>query len=104
MLVLAAELEPVVENRPQPLPLDVLHADEHLLVINKPAGLVVHPAAGHPDGTLVNGLLYHYPELEALPRAGLVHRLDKDTTGVMRSEEHTCELQSRGHLVCRLLL
>jgi len=83
MLVLAAELEPVVENRPQPLPLDVLHADEHLLVINKPAGLVVHPAAGHPDGTLVNGLLYHYPELEALPRAGLVHRLDKDTTGVM---------------------
>ena len=57
--------------------------DEHLLVVNKPAGLVVHPAAGNPDGTLQNGLLFHDPGLIELPRAGIVHRLDKDTTGLM---------------------
>jgi 23S rRNA pseudouridine1911/1915/1917 synthase len=67
----------------QNLPLDVCYEDEDILVINKPAGLVVHPAAGNPDGTLVNALLYHAPELTALPRAGLVHRLDKDTSGLL---------------------
>ncbi|SEP61058.1 23S rRNA pseudouridine1911/1915/1917 synthase [Ectothiorhodospira magna] len=65
------------------LPLDLVHEDEHLLVINKPAGLVVHPAAGHPQGTLVNALLHHAPELAHLPRAGIVHRLDKDTSGLL---------------------
>ena len=60
-----------------------MYEDEHLLVINKPAGLVVHPAAGHADGTLVNALLNHAPEVENLPRAGIVHRLDKDTSGIM---------------------
>ena len=61
----------------------VLHEDEHLLVVNKPAGVVVHPGAGTPRGTLVNGLLLRYPELAVLPRAGIVHRLDKDTSGLM---------------------
>ncbi len=67
----------------QPMELDVLFEDEHLLVINKPAGLVVHPGAGNPSGTLVNGLLNFRPSLARLPRAGVVHRLDKDTSGVM---------------------
>ena len=73
----------VISDRPQPIDFDILHQDEDLFVINKPAGLVVHPAAGHRDGTLVNGLLALDASLEQLPRAGIVHRLDKDTTGVM---------------------
>ena len=64
-------------------PLDLRYQDADLLVLNKPAGLVAHPAAGNRDGTLVNALLHHCPELAALPRAGLVHRLDKDTTGLL---------------------
>ena len=67
----------------QDIPLTIRHEDADLLVIDKPAGLVAHPAAGNRDGTLVNALLHHAPELAALPRAGLVHRLDKDTSGVM---------------------
>ena len=63
--------------------LDILFEDEDLLVINKPAGLVVHPGAGNSDGTLVNGLLHHWPQLQELPRAGVVHRLDKETSGIM---------------------
>jgi len=68
---------------PEAIALDILYEDEHLIIINKPPGLVVHPAAGHADGTLVNALLHHAPELDHLPRAGVVHRLDKDTSGVM---------------------
>ena len=71
------------EDHPQDIPLDIVFEDEDLIVIDKPAGLVVHPAAGHHDGTLVNALLHHAPELAGLPRAGIVHRLDKDTTGLM---------------------
>ncbi len=67
----------------QALPLDVLHEDEHVLVLNKAAGMTVHPGAGNPDGTLVNALLAYRSDLAALPRAGIVHRLDKDTSGVM---------------------
>lgn len=67
----------------QDLPLTIVFEDEHLLVINKPAGLVVHPAAGNLDNTLVNAILHHAPELAVLPRAGIVHRLDKDTTGLL---------------------
>ena len=70
----------------QAIPLDILYEDEHLIVINKPAGLVVHPAAGHSDGTLVNALLAHCTELSGIngtQRPGIVHRLDKDTSGVM---------------------
>lgn len=82
-LVLSAELESEGEVVAQDLPLDVLYEDEDLLVINKPADFVVHPAAGHHEGTLQNALLHHRPALEHLPRSGIVHRLDKDTTGVM---------------------
>ena len=67
----------------QDIPLRVLHEDADIIVLDKPAGLVVHPGAGNPDGTLVNALLYFDPALAALPRAGIVHRLDKDTSGVM---------------------
>ena len=75
--------EPVIDWQPQSLPIDIIFEDEHILVVNKPAGVVVHPAAGHADGTLVNGLLAHAPELDALPRGGIVHRLDKETSGIM---------------------
>ena len=67
----------------EPMALDIVFEDAHLLVVNKPAGLVVHPAAGHWSGTLLNGLLAHHPAAATLPRAGIVHRLDKDTTGLM---------------------
>ena len=62
---------------------EVIYEDPSIIVVNKPAGLVVHPGAGNPDGTLLNGLLYHFPELKDVPRAGIVHRLDRDTTGLM---------------------
>ncbi|MGD8207618.1 MAG: 23S rRNA pseudouridine(1911/1915/1917) synthase RluD [Thiohalocapsa sp.] len=78
-----ALLEPVGECRPESLPLDIVFEDEHLLVINKPAGLVVHPAAGNWHGTLQNGLLHRDPALGLLPRCGIVHRLDKDTSGLL---------------------
>ncbi|WP_371817034.1 RluA family pseudouridine synthase [Polynucleobacter sp. MWH-Svant-W18] len=68
---------------PENIPLDVVYEDESIIVINKPPGLVVHPAAGNWTGTLLNGLLFRYPELKTLPRAGIVHRLDKDTSGLM---------------------
>jgi 23S rRNA pseudouridine1911/1915/1917 synthase len=70
-------------DSPQEIPLTVIHEDEAILVIDKPVGLVVHPAAGNPDGTLLNALLHHAPGLAALPRAGIVHRLDKDTSGLL---------------------
>ena len=72
-----------ISDRPQAVDFEILHQDEDIIVVNKPAGLVVHPAAGHQNGTLVNGLLAHESRLEQLPRAGIVHRLDKDTTGIM---------------------
>ncbi len=65
------------------IPLDVVFEDEHILVLNKPAGLIVHPGAGNPQHTLLNALLYHHPPLRQLPRAGIVQRLDKDTSGLM---------------------
>ena len=80
------ELVPTDESRayrPQAMAIAVLYEDEHLLVINKPAGLVVHPAPGNWSGTLLNGLLAYHAGAAALPRAGIVHRLDKDTSGVM---------------------
>jgi 23S rRNA pseudouridine1911/1915/1917 synthase len=67
----------------QPLDIAVVHEDEHLLVVDKPAGLVVHPGAGNPDGTLVNALLHRDPALALVPRAGVVHRLDKNTSGLL---------------------
>lgn len=67
----------------EPIPLDIVFQDDALLVINKPAGLVVHPGAGNRAGTLMNALLHHVPQLAAIPRAGIVHRLDKQTSGLM---------------------
>ncbi|MGJ8515022.1 23S rRNA pseudouridine(1911/1915/1917) synthase RluD [Carnimonas bestiolae] len=82
-LSLEAEVEPAGEWEAEDIPLAIVFEDEHLLVLNKPAGIVVHPAAGNPDGTLLNALLHHQPELINLARAGIVHRLDKDTSGLM---------------------
>ena len=81
------ELTPVlayeVTDHSEDIPLEVLHEDDFIIVINKPPGLVVHPAAGNPSGTLLNALLHRLPQLHALPRAGIVHRLDKDTSGAL---------------------
>lgn len=80
---LQIENEQLVEAISEPIDLDIRYEDEHLLIINKPAGLVVHPAAGNPDGTMLNGLLHHDPALQEMPRAGIVHRLDKETAGLL---------------------
>ena len=91
--------EPLPYLIPQEMPLDVLFEDQHLIVLNKPAGLTVHPAPGNKDGTLVNGLLHHCPDLPGISgklRPGIVHRLDKDTTGcivVAKSQEALVKLQ-----------
>ncbi|MCE8022439.1 23S rRNA pseudouridine(1911/1915/1917) synthase RluD [Halomonas sp. MCCC 1A11036] len=82
-LQLAATLEEEVRFEAEAIPLEIVYEDDTILVIDKPAGLVVHPAAGNPDGTLLNALLHHCPSLATVPRAGIVHRLDKDTTGLM---------------------
>ena len=73
---LRAEAGEVVTAAAEAMPLEIVHEDEHVIVINKPAGLVVHPGAGNAAGTLLNGLLHHAPELQHLPRAGILHRLD----------------------------
>jgi 23S rRNA pseudouridine1911/1915/1917 synthase len=78
-----AEIAEQVVDTAEPIRLEIVHEDADLLVINKPAGLVVHPAAGNPSGTLLNALLHHDAGLAVLPRAGIVHRLDKNTTGLM---------------------
>jgi 23S rRNA pseudouridine1911/1915/1917 synthase len=82
-VLIEAEAVEEVPLRPQALDLDIVYEDPHLLVVAKPPGLVVHPGAGNPDRTLQNGLLAHDPALAGLPRAGLVHRLDKDTSGLL---------------------
>ncbi len=75
--------QPVVDDRPEDIALDIVHEDADLIVLNKPAGLVVHPGAGNRAGTLLNALLHHDPGLVRIPRAGIVHRLDKDTSGLL---------------------
>ncbi len=82
-IALTPQADVEVEARPEPMTLDVVHEDDDVLVVNKPAGLVVHPGAGNTSGTLMNGLLHHAPQLEEVPRAGIVHRIDKDTTGLL---------------------
>jgi 23S rRNA pseudouridine1911/1915/1917 synthase len=82
-LRLVAEHELQGDWQGEDIALDIIYEDEHILVVNKPAGLVVHPAAGNRTGTLLNALLFHCPDLIHVPRAGIVHRLDKDTTGLM---------------------
>jgi 23S rRNA pseudouridine1911/1915/1917 synthase len=83
--IVAVEVPPPRESghTAEAIPLDVVHEDKTILLINKPPGLVVHPGAGNPQGTLLNALLHHAPKLARLPRAGIVHRLDKDTSGLM---------------------
>ncbi len=78
-----AQLKEEGDWQAEAIPLNIVFEDEHILLINKPAGLVVHPAAGNPGGTMLNALLHHAPELAQIPRAGIVHRLDKDTTGLL---------------------
>lgn len=82
-LSLSVEVQSEARWEAENIPLDLVYEDDDIIVINKPAGLVVHPAVGNYTGTLLNALLYHYPDNAALPRAGIVHRLDKDTTGLM---------------------
>lgn len=84
--IVSVELVPTAESRafrPEPIALDIVFEDEHLMVVNKAAGMVVHPAAGNWSGTLLNALLAHHKGAASLPRAGIVHRLDKDTSGLM---------------------
>ena len=83
IISLDAEPESVIEAEAENIPLDIIYEDDSILIVNKPAGLVVHPAAGNWQGTLLNALLYHVPSLDTLPRAGIVHRIDKDTSGLL---------------------
>lgn len=93
-ICLAVKIEQSVEDRPENMPLDIRYQDKHLMVINKPAGLVVHPGSGNPDGTLLNGLLGLSEAQRMLPRAGIVHRLDKATSGLMVvAKEAECQLK-----------
>ncbi|MEH0690424.1 23S rRNA pseudouridine(1911/1915/1917) synthase RluD [Vibrio cholerae] len=82
-ITLQAELEDEERWEAQDIPLDIVYEDDDIIVINKPRDFVVHPGAGTPDGTVLNALLHHYPAIAEVPRAGIVHRLDKDTTGLM---------------------
>ncbi|QDK98528.1 23S rRNA pseudouridine(1911/1915/1917) synthase RluD [Acinetobacter tandoii] len=83
LLTLDVELEAQTTSQPENIPLNIVYEDDDIIVINKPVGMVVHPGAGNTTGTLVNGLLYHYPKSAELSRAGLVHRIDKDTSGLL---------------------
>lgn len=83
VLYLSTTLQQHSEDQPEDIDIDVVYEDDDVLVINKPVGMVVHPGAGNQTGTLVNALLYHYPQQHHLPRAGLVHRIDKDTSGLL---------------------
>ncbi|MGL5388999.1 MAG: 23S rRNA pseudouridine(1911/1915/1917) synthase RluD [Serratia sp. (in: enterobacteria)] len=78
-----AQIEEEARWEPQDIPLNIVYEDADIIVINKPRGLVVHPGAGNPDGTVLNALLHYFPAIADVPRAGIVHRLDKDTTGLM---------------------
>lgn len=98
-VLLNAALETETPWTPEAIPLSVIHEDDALIVIDKPAGLVVHPAVGNREGTLVNALLHRYPELAAVPRAGVVHRLDKETSGLLVVAR---TLQSQASLVEQL--
>ena len=98
-LQVTIEQEQQGEWEAENIPLDIIFEDAHILVINKPVGLVVHPAAGNYSGTLLNALLYHCPELINVPRAGIVHRLDKDTSGLLVVAK---TLPAQTHLVKQL--
>ncbi|MEW9798801.1 23S rRNA pseudouridine(1911/1915/1917) synthase RluD [Alteromonas sp. CYL-A6] len=94
-----ATVEKQVVSEPQAIALNIVYEDDDILIINKPADMVVHPGAGNPRGTLLNALLAHVPGIDKVPRAGIVHRLDKDTTGLMVVAK---TLQAQTHLVDQL--
>lgn len=98
-LSLEAHYDVVTEDVAQDIPLEICYEDNAILVVNKPVGLVVHPGAGQPDNTLLNALLHHCPSLSALPRGGIVHRLDKDTSGLLVIAK---TLEAHHHLVQQL--
>ncbi|MEN8281898.1 23S rRNA pseudouridine(1911/1915/1917) synthase RluD [Acinetobacter gerneri] len=83
LLSLDVELQVQTAAQPENIPLNIVYEDDDIMVINKPVGMVVHPGAGNPNGTLVNAILYHFPKSSELARAGLVHRIDKDTSGLL---------------------
>ncbi|MFC3034059.1 23S rRNA pseudouridine(1911/1915/1917) synthase RluD [Pseudoalteromonas fenneropenaei] len=99
MVAIETEIEAPREYEAQHITLNIVYEDDHILVINKPADLVVHPGAGNPNGTVLNALLHHCPEIANVPRAGIVHRLDKDTTGLMVVAK---TIQAQTHLVKNL--
>ena len=99
LIEVSAELEAQGDWLPEPMDLDVIFEDDSILILNKPVGLVVHPAAGNYSGTLVNGLLHYNEALNNVPRAGIVHRLDKDTSGLMVVAK---TLQAHAHIVGQL--
>jgi 23S rRNA pseudouridine1911/1915/1917 synthase len=99
VLTLQAELQPEGRFEAEAIALDIVYEDDDIIVINKPAGLVVHPGAGNPSGTLLNALLSHCPSIDSMPRAGIVHRLDRDTTGLMVVAK---TLQAHADLVAQL--
>jgi len=96
------QLTPELSLEPEPIPLDILYEDDHLIAVNKPAGLVVHPAPGHPKGTFVNGLLHHCKSLACgdTLRPGIVHRLDKDTSGILLAAKTAESHQKLVSLFC----
>lgn len=96
---LVVQIENATEIPAQDIPLDIVFEDDSIMVLNKPPGLVVHPGAGNPDQTLMNALLFYKPELREVPRAGIVHRLDKDTSGLMVVAK---TIQAQTHLVDQL--
>lgn len=99
-IAVTVEPQKVLEHEAEPIPLDIVYEDDALLILNKEAGTVVHPAVGNRSGTLLNGLLHLIPDLKTIPRAGIVHRLDKHTTGIMVVAKTT---RSHASLVNQLL-
>lgn len=101
---IAIEMRPTAQSqsfKPEAMALDVVYEDAHLLVVNKPAGLVVHPAPGNWSGTLLNGLLAHHAGAATVPRAGIVHRLDKDTSGLMMVAKDRLTMDALVALIAR---
>jgi len=98
-VLLNVELQDEVELEPENIPLDIIFEDQALLVINKPAGFIVHPGAGHSSGTMANALLHKFPQIRSVPRVGIVHRLDKDTTGLLVVAK---DIKTHTHLVEQL--
>lgn len=99
-VIISAEIEVVDESwSAEAIELDIIHEDDSVIILNKPAGMVVHPGAGNHEGTLVNALLHHCPQLEGIPRAGIVHRIDKGTTGLLVIAK---TLQAHNSLVIQL--